>query len=133
MVVCLWVLVYMHAARVCTYVCTCVCVYCLCVCVQILTSTIGGLTLHRHGEVFLLIRLDLQVTQVLLDLARHLGVFIQLLGIEQGAAANTFLVCATLDIKHVGVGASLTQRPEGRKGGRREGEGTGVKIGRAHV
>lgn len=76
-----------------------------------LTGAVGGLTLQGHDLVFLFIRLHRQVRQVLLHLSCHLSVFVQLLGIEQGAAAHSFLVGAALHVQHVGVGASLTQGP----------------------
>lgn len=77
-----------------------------------LTGAVGGLTLQRHDLMLLLIRLHRQVGQVLLHLAGHLGVFVQLLGVEQRAAADALLVATPLHVHHVGVGAALTQRPD---------------------
>ena len=73
-----------------------------------------------QGEdlVLLLVCLHAQVGQVLLDLAGHERVLVQLLGVEQRAAANALLVGAALHVQHVGVGAALA---EGPGGGGREG------------
>lgn len=77
-----------------------------------LTRAVGRLTLQGHDLVLLLVRLHRQVGQVLLHLPGHLSVFVQLLGIEQRAAAHSLLMGAALHVQHVGVGASLTQRPD---------------------
>ena len=73
-----------------------------------------------QGEdlVLLLVCLHAQVGQVLLDLAGHERVLVQLLGVEQRAAAHALLVGATLHVQHVGVGAALAEGPGGgREGG----------------
>ena len=65
----------------------------------------------------LLVRLHAHVGQVLLDLARHERVLVQLLGVEQRAAAHALLVGAALHVQHVGVGAALAEGPGGKRGG----------------
>lgn len=82
-----------------------------------LTGAVGGLALQGHDLVLLLVDLHRQVGQVLLHLPGHLGVFVQLLGVEQRAAAHSLLVGAALHVQHVGVGAALTQRPNEGGGG----------------
>lgn len=64
-----------------------------------LTGAVRWLTLQRHDLEPLLVGLHLQAGQVLLHLAGHLGVLVQLLGVEQGAATDTLLVGPTLDIQ----------------------------------
>lgn len=78
----------------------------------LLTGAVGRLTLQGHNLMFLLVRLHHEVGQVLLHLPGHLCVLIQLLGVEERAAADSLLVGASLHVQHVGVGAALTQRPE---------------------
>lgn len=77
-----------------------------------LTCAVGWLALQGHELEFLFVRLYRQVGQVLLHLSGHLSIFVQLLGIEQRAATHSFLMGASLYVQHVGVGASLTQRPD---------------------
>lgn len=89
----------------------------------LLTGAVGGLTLQGHDLVFLLVVLHRHVGEVLLHLSGHLGVFVQLLSVEERAAAYSLLMGAALHVQHVGVGAALTQRPdEGRGRGRKEME-----------
>lgn len=89
---------------------------------MLLTGAVGRLTLQGHDLVFLLICLHRQVGQVLLHLSGHLSVFVQLLCVEKRAATHSLLMGAALHIKHVGVGAALTQRPnEGKREGGRKG------------
>lgn len=95
---------------------------------MVLTGAVGRLTLQGHNLVFLLVRLHSQVGQVLLHLSGHLSVFIQLLGVEKRAATYSLLMGAALHIQHVGVGATLTQRPnEGGVSGRRRRGGREMK------
>lgn len=76
-----------------------------------LTGAVGRLTLQGQDLDLLLVRLHVQVGEVLLYLPRHLRVLVQLLGVEQGAAPCTLLVRSSLHVQHVGVGAALAQRP----------------------
>lgn len=78
----------------------------------LLTGVVRRFALQGHDLVFLLICLNSEVGKVLLHLSGHLSIFIQFLGIQKRAAAHSLLVCAALDIQHIGVGAALTQRPK---------------------
>lgn len=64
----------------------------------------------------LLIHLQLQVGQVLLHFPSHLGIFIQLFGIEEGTTAYPLFMPACLsNIQHCGICTALTQGPGRRK------------------
>lgn len=78
--------------------------------IALLTSAICRLTLKRQYLDFFFVRLHVQVGQVLLHLPRHLGVLVQLLGVQKRAAPGPFFVRASLHIQHVRVRAALAQR-----------------------
>lgn len=85
----------------------------------LLTGVVRWLTLQGHNLVFLLIGLHCEVRQVLFHLPGHLSVFVQLLSVQEGAAAHSLLVGPALHVQDVGVGAALTQRPDRRGNSRK--------------
>lgn len=75
-----------------------------------LTCANGGFALQRERLQTLLIGLQAELGQVLLDLAGHLGVLVELFGIQEGASPDALLVAARLrDVQHRCVGAALAQ------------------------
>lgn len=74
----------------------------------LLTGVVRRLTLQGHDLVFLLIGLHCEVRKVLFHLPGHLSVFVQLLSVQEGAAAHSLLVGPALHVQDVGVGAALT-------------------------
>lgn len=79
---------------------------------EALTCAGGWLTLQRQCLKALLIHLQLQVGQVLFHFPSHLGIFVQLFGVEEGTTAYPLFMPACLsNIQHCGIRAALTQRP----------------------
>lgn len=75
-----------------------------------LTCIDGGLALQGERLQALLVGLQAEVAQILLDLACHLSILIQLLGIKEGAAAHALLVAARLvHVQHSRIGTALTE------------------------
>lgn len=101
----------------CVFFFTCCCFFFywyLCVCAwTLLTCVDWGLTLYWKCLQALLVCLQGEVGQVLFDLACHLCILVQLLGIEKGTPPDPLLVPACLGYIQDGrIGTALAEWPK---------------------